>query len=535
MWVLMNISVEAYLELGVSRRRDRAMKIALPLLFLIILAGLTISSEGMPTTDSNYQLIKIYSDNKELRRQVVAMGFDVIELGRDYLKVFAENDQVHRLEEMGLKTENVPLSEVIDEAVTGKADAGLYHTYDEVVSELHQMELLHSDIVKVFDIGHSIEGRHILAIKISDNPAVEELDEPEVLYMGCHHAREWISVEMPMRLANYLVDSYGTDFNITRLIDETETWIVPIVNPDGLEYSQKVYTMWRKNKRDNNNNNVFDPSYDGVDLNRNYGYKWGYDNVGSSPYPESETYRGKNAFSEPETQAIRSLALQHNFVFAISYHSYGNVIVYPWGYINADTPDDKLFTDVAAGMARFNGYAYGNPKDGVMYNTNGDSDDWLYGNRSTIAYTIEVGSMFIPPETEIETIWLRNKYASLLLLQLAKDPFQIYPSIKVHTDKLSYKAGDTMKVGLNLTNREKATTVAVGIWIDLQGGGKYWIIQEPSATLPEGFSYGNTAWKSYVLPSLSTGNYSWHAIVVDPSTRYRLSESIASWNFNAAG
>jgi hypothetical protein len=510
-------------------------KIILLLLSISLLTfDVTFSSQNVGAANDHCELFKIYLDKKEQCRQIVAMGIDVVEFKSDYLKAFATEEQISQIEGLGLRIEKMALSEVVDESVIGKAGAGLYHTYAEVSAELHQIELNHSNIAKVHVIGKSIEGRDILAIKISDNPTIEEPGEPEVLYMGCHHAREWISVEIPMYLANCLVNSYGTDPTITKLVDERQTWIVPIVNPDGLQYSQTVYTMWRKNKRDNDNNGVFERFYDGVDINRNYGYKWGYDDIGSSPDPGDETYRGRNAFSEPETQAIRDLALQHKFVFSISYHSYGELVIYPWGYANADTPDDKLFTDLAAGMAHFNGYTYGNPKDGVIYNTNGDSDDWLYGSRGTLAYTFELGTMFIPPENQIETIWVRNKVASLYLLYIADNPRQIYPSIKVYTDNTSYTKGDVMKVGLNLTNPQDAIKVGVGVWIDLPNGARFWVLQEPSVTLPKNFSYNNPAWKSYALPSLQPGNYSWHAMVVDPSTMYVLSESIAKWAFNTS-
>jgi carboxypeptidase T len=396
-------------------------------------------------------------------REIAARGFDVIDFKPGFNKVLASREQVSRLERSGLKVEYLSLSEVVDESVVGKTNVGLYHTYAETVTELHQIEAFHSNIAKLFVIGKSIQGRDILAIKISDNPAVEEAEEPEVLYMGCHHAREWISVEIPMYLANYLVNNYEVNPAITRLVDERETWIVPIVNPDGLEYSQTTYTMWRKNMRDNDNDSVFDRSNDGVDLNRNYGYKWGYDDIGSSPYPWDETYRGKSAFSEPETQAVANLTVTHDFVFSISYHSYGEVMVYPWGYANLDTPDDKLFTDLAARMARFNGYTYGNAKDCIMYNTNGDASDWLYAYSGTLAYTFELGTAFIPPETQIQQIWLRNRYASLYLLQIADNPRQIYPAIRVYTDKTEYSQGDEMKVGLELTNPENAIAVGIGV------------------------------------------------------------------------
>ncbi len=304
-----------------------------------------------------------------------------------------------------------------------------------------------------------------------------------------------------------------------------------MVNPDGVEYSQNVYQMWRKNKRDNDNDGVFERTYDGVDVNRNYGYMWGYDDWGSSPSPWADTYRGEHAFSEPETQAIRDLALQHSFVFSISYHSYGELILYPWGYVDEDTPDHKLFTDIAAEMASYNGYAYGNAKDGIIYNTNGDADDWFYGDLGTFAYTFELGTMFIPPESQIEDIWLQNRDASLYPLLIADDPRQIYPSISVSTDKAQYTEGDTMEVGLTLTNPHDAIRVGVYIWVDSPDGTRYWVERKPSVNLPQGFEFNDPVWKTNTLPALPVGEYHWHAVILDPSTRYVLNESIHPWSF----
>lgn len=498
---------------------------------LLILAVFT---SLIPIGDSERQrdqptLAKICVKDQNGAEKIAARNFDVIEVKPDFVKVLASQEELTSAERSGLKVEYLSISEVVDESVLDKADVGLYHTYTEAVSELHQIETLHGDIAKLYVVGKSIQGRDIVAVKISDNPAVEESEEPEVLYMGCHHAREWISVELPMYLVNFLVNNYGIDSAITRLIDERETWVIPIVNPDGLVYSQTVYSMWRKNMRDNDGDSVFERYYDGVDLNRNYAYKWGYDDVGSSPDPGDETYRGESAFSEPETRAVANLTVQHDFVFSISYHSYGEVMVFPWGYANLDTADDKLFADVAAKMANFNGYAYGNAKDGIMYNTNGDVTDWQYAYSGTLAYTFELGTAFIPPESQIEQIWLRNRDASLYLLQIADNPKQIYPAIRVFTDKIVYSAGDVMKVGIELTNPGDALNVGIGVWVDLPSGGKYWVVQEPSVNVPEGYHYSNAAWKTYALPNLQPGSYTWHAMVVDAATVYVFSESKESW------
>ncbi|UCG45129.1 MAG: zinc carboxypeptidase [Candidatus Bathyarchaeota archaeon] len=493
------------------------------------------SPQSKELSNRDHQLVRVYGADVEstlLYKQMLMMDIDIIYSESGVLKALVTKEQKSWLTENGLQVEQLDLTELFDPSVFGVAGAGLYHTYNEVELELHQIELTHGSIAKVFDIGNSIEGREIWAIKISDNPSIEENGEAAVLYMGAHHAREWISVEVPMNLAHYLVNSYGHDPRITNLVDEREVWIVPMVNPDGVEYSQQVYQMWRKNKRDNNRNGHFDPSVDGVDNNRNYGYMWGYDNEGSSPYTWSEMYRGAYAFSEPENQAIRNLVLHRDFVFAVSYHSYGQLMLYPWGYIDADTPDHKLYTDIAAEMARFNGYTFGNAKDDVIYNTNGDADDWLYGERGTLAYTFELGTMFVPPESQIEQIWLNNREPALYLLEIADDPCQIYPAINIYADKSDYSPGDSMEVGLNLTNPQDEVEVGVYVWVDRPNQSKYWILQEPQITIPAGVEYSNPIWRTFSLPLLPAGNYSWHAVVVDPATEYILSESLYHWKLS---
>jgi hypothetical protein len=504
------------------------------LFFLLVIIVSPVWSHAHENDDvekSNYVLLKININDEDQIPIIQSIVTNLIEVKPNYVKAFTLEKHIVELENIGFKIDVLDLSEVIDQSIFGVLDAGLYHTYDEMVTELSQIESNYPSIAKVFDIGDSIEGRDILAIKISDNPDVDEVDEPDVLYMGATHAREWISVEIPMYLAYHLVINYGVDPNITKFVDEREIWIVPMVNPDGVEYSQQVYQMWRKNKRDNDDDGYFERSYDGVDVNRNYGYMWGYDDYGSSPYPWSETYRGEYAFSEPENQAIRNLALQNDFIFSISYHSYGELIIYPWGYIDADTDDHKLFTDIAEKMAEYNGYTYGNAKDGVIYNTNGDVDDWLYGEMGTLAYTFELATMFIPPESQIDDIWLQNKDASLYLLEIADDPKKIYPSINIYTDKTQYIEGDTMEVGLTLTNPHDAIQVGVYIWVESPEGTKIWVVRKPSVMLPQGLIFDDSTWKTYALPPVQVGEYLWHAAIVDPSTLYILSESISPWTF----
>ncbi len=304
---------------------------------------------------------------------------------------------------------------------------GLYHSYSELKVELLQLESAYPQIAKVYDIGNSweknqsIADRDILAIKISDNVELEE-DEPEVLFTGAHHAREWISVEVPFNLAKYLVENYATDPIIQSYVDNVEIWIVPMVNPDGHQYSIDVDRWWRKNRRNNGGG-----SY-GVDLNRNYGYMWG--GSGSSPDPFSDIYRGTAPFSEPESQAIENLALTHDFSAMVTYHSYGQLILYPWGYTYNPPPDVQLLSSLSQDMANLIQSVHGNaytPQQGSdLYITSGTTDDWFYGALGTIGFTIELRPIGFPffelPESEIIPTWEENKPAALYLINWAMSP-----------------------------------------------------------------------------------------------------------------
>jgi len=183
---------------------------------------------------------------------------------------------------------------------------GAYHSYGELESELKQLAAGYPSIVRLSSLGQSLEKRNIYALKISDHPGQRE-NEPKVAFLGCHHAREWISVEVPLEIASYLIRNYENDERVKAIVNSSEIWIIPLVNPDGLDYSILNYRLWRKNRRLNDNGSF------GVDLNRNYSFYWGADDLGSSPLPSSETYRGEQPFSEPETSAIRDLFLNVNF------------------------------------------------------------------------------------------------------------------------------------------------------------------------------------------------------------------------------
>lgn len=297
---------------------------------------------------------------------------------------------------------------------------GEFHSSRELEQDLFALEDSYPNLARISVIGESLEGRNIYALKISDNVHSDE-SEVEVIFIGCHHAREWISVEIPYLLAKYLVENYASDAQVRNLVNQSEIWIIPLLNPDGLEYSIHFYRYWRKNRRNNG-----DGTY-GIDLNRNYGYQWGIDNIGSNPYTFSGTYRGPSAFSEPETQAIRDLFAQRNFSALISYHSYSQVILYPWGYTDQPSADDLLLeqmaTDMSTQMQAVNGNIYGFMQAGEgFYLTNGDTTDWSYGVYNIPSFTIELPPAdrlqgeFFNAEEDIQSIFDENLPAMLYLI-----------------------------------------------------------------------------------------------------------------------
>lgn len=266
-------------------------------------------------------------------------------------------------------------------------------------------------------------GNQIYYVKISDNPNQNE-NEPSVLFTALTHAREPIGMQQMLFFMYYLVENYEIDPYIKALIDTTQIYFIPCVNPDGYIYNQQTNPagggLWRKNRLDHGDGNY------GVDLNRNFGYMWGYDDEGSSPYTWAETYRGAAPFSEPETQALRDFVNQNNFSICLNYHSHGNLLLYPFGYQLLETPDSLTFRDYAFRMSDFNGYSTGTAGQ-LLYNTNGDANDWMYGDGTLhdpiISMTPEIGNSstdgFWPTVGRIIPLCQENVPANLLTVALA--------------------------------------------------------------------------------------------------------------------
>jgi len=306
--------------------------------------------------------------------------------GNGYFLV--NSTQLQKIQNIGIRILRIePLPYIQKQSLNGDVN-GKFHNYRESKEFLFSLAQKYPHRAQVTSIGKSVEGKDIYIIKISDNVTLEE-QEPNLFIIGCHHAREWISVEVPLLFAQYLLEHFDDNSEVQRAVKGSQIYILPILNPDGLEFSIHTYRWWRKNRRYNGD------FLWGVDLNRNYGYMWGYDDQGSSPQAESDVYRGASAFSEPETSAVQRFLFQHPPAGAISYHNYSEVILFPWGYTNELPPDYQELRQIAIKMSdlisQVNGrlYKYGGG-DSLLYNTNGDTTDWIYGTFRVPAYTIEL-------------------------------------------------------------------------------------------------------------------------------------------------
>ena len=258
------------------------------------------------------------------------LGLDVWEVRPDHLVLQADEAQAARLEAMGYAVEQLQMTEsYLSDFATARATAG-YHTVQSLEEDLRRLADDNSEIVELREIGRSVENRPLWALRIGERRGSAQ----KVAVLGCHHAREWISVEVAYRLAEYLVDNASAD-PVRGWLQRGEVWVAPMVNPDGHEHTRTQNRLWRKNRRRNPDGSI------GVDPNRNYGYMWGVLNVNTSSHvPSDETYVGPRAFSEPETRAVRDLVARELFGGVLTYHSYSQLILYPWGYTSRPVEDE---------------------------------------------------------------------------------------------------------------------------------------------------------------------------------------------------
>jgi carboxypeptidase T len=300
------------------------------------------------------------------------------------------------------------------------ADAA-YHNYKETTDLLNQMASKNSDIASVFSIGKTTEGRDIWCLRInSAAKGTAPSSKPGAFFLGNIHAREHLANEVPLLFAAWLFD-HRNDADIKGYIANLDIYIIPMGNPDGVEYDIKggKYQYFRKNTRVNPDKSI------GVDLNRNFDAWWC--EAGASTYPGADTYCGPKAFSEPESQHLRDFMLSRkNIKTHISYHTYASEVLYPWGGKDEDVPDanDKAaFEKIAGQLASLTGYTA--EKSSAMYIASGDSCDWAYAQAKILAFTIELeGSSFYPGAAIINKTVASNIKAAVYLLSMTANPYR---------------------------------------------------------------------------------------------------------------
>ena len=384
-------------------------------LLLIFITQLALATE-------RYDQVRIWSENTSaIIPEILAFGIDPEGLGirqNVYVDVIVNQREHQLLLRSGIALETLisDMSAFYESRLNqnfnrefGYGSMGGYYTYSEIIENMDLMHTQYPGLVSIKDsIGTSLEGRTIWAFKISDNPEIDE-DEAEVFLNSLTHAREPAAMMTLMYFAWQLVENYNTDQILSYLVNEREIWFVPVVNPDGYVFNESTNPngggMHRKNRRPGCTNSP------GVDLNRNWGYQWGYDNIGSSGDNCSNTYRGTSPFSEPETQAIRDFVLGYEFQTVFNYHSYGNLLLRPFSYdpnLEIPAPDADIYMELGQDLIADNSYHFGTGWETLNYLMNGDVIDYMYGELGIINFIPEVGTSaqggFWPPTEMIYPI-----------------------------------------------------------------------------------------------------------------------------------
>ena len=393
--------------------------------FICILSTLTIPKAAWGASSGQPYWMKVTAHDKFDRTKIIQTGVSIEAYGDDYVMVVGSLDQAAKLEKMGVLVAKFPATRDLLDFPTRDSN---FHNYNELRQELQKLVADHPAIAALDSIGKSVEGRELMRLRISKDLA-NASHLPASLLMGGHHAREHVSVEVPLMFAQRLLALYDKgDADAVRLISTRDIQIVPLVNPDGAEYDIQngSYKMWRKNREDNGSG-----SY-GVDLNRNYSHGW--DNVeGASGDPDNETFHGPKAFSEPETQAVKAwVDSTPNATTLLTLHTYSELVLYPWGSSYdgiSNTRDHQVFEKMAKQMAAWNGYT---PMQASgLYLATGDTCDWAYDTHKIFAFTFEmdpssfVNDGFYPGEAALPEIFEKNFKPMMYMIDVADNPYKV--------------------------------------------------------------------------------------------------------------
>lgn len=389
------------------------MKVALFIIFAF-LAYFSLHSQ-----ESTKYIVELSVSSSEQRTQLLNEGVDILHVEDEVTLALMNEQEIETYADLIISRREV--GPFLQSFPRGDED---FHTYEELTNRLQEMAQKYPNWVTLTSVGQTHEGRDIWAVRLS--LSTEEM--PAVVFMGGHHAREHLSIEVPLRTLDKLIEKLEAgDQEIVTLLSQRVAYFVPMVNPDGAEYDIEGgrYKMWRKN-RILNEGGTF-----GVDLNRNYGYQW--NTGGSSSRPSSDVYHGPHAFSENESTAIKDfVGGLPSVAILLSYHTFSELILYPWGhtYDNiADQEDYLVHRTMAEQMARWNNYRPQQSSD--LYIASGDTTDWSYGELGIISFTFELDPKsqweggFYPGAALIDSVVEKNFEPALYLLEFADNPKRV--------------------------------------------------------------------------------------------------------------
>jgi len=410
-------------------------------LFLIMLSltvvGLSLNSDAsgvanngndnLSTANKVYWL-KFKAETKYDRSAIADMGFAIENYIDGYVYTYGGQEELATAKKSGKLLQHMEVDPMTLDFPSYDSN---FHNYAELTKFIYDLQSQYPQLVQISSIGNSVEGRSIPLITISADG--KDMDHPAVFFMGGHHAREHVSIETPLLLAQYLAKEYTAgNARIVNLLNTRTVYIAPIINPDGAEFdiASGSYKLWRKNRR-YNGGSVF-----GVDLNRNYGFGWG--GGGASTSPSNETFRGPNAFSEPETLAVKWFFESHkNITIDLTFHTFSALILYPWGHKYDQIENDKAFRvhkTMAETMAKWNHYTP--QQSSQLYIASGDTTDWAYGQLGVISFTFELDPEnsgfgmnpekgFYPGQDFIQPVFQKNLEPALYLIEHSGNPYEV--------------------------------------------------------------------------------------------------------------
>ena len=337
----------------------------------------------------------------------------------------------------------------------------VWRSYDEpggYRDQMHALARQYPGVTKLVRIGTTLKGREILALKVTQGARGQrDGSRPAVLFSATQHAREWIATEIDRRLMYHYIKGWANDDpQIKKLLQSTELWFVPVMNPDGYQYTFDVERLWRKNLRENDGDGETTID-DGVDPNRNYPEHFKYDEEGSSKIFSSQTYRGPGPASERETQAIQFLSDRVGFEFNVNYHSNGRWLLYPEGWqVGSPTADDPIYFALSGNLDRpaIEGFHPGLSSD-VLYVTNGEANDFMHKRGGALAWTPELspgcptcGFVFPDDEALVQEEFERNLPFAESVANSATDPDDPKSSLGIKTKPFYIRSDDPYKRGI---------------------------------------------------------------------------------------